>query len=168
MSVGLAHNRLLGARTSCLVPAGDGQSAIGRLWLLLASISHRTKPMQIWPPWPNGQGVGLLIRRLRARVPQGVLSLGGIASELPSETIFGQPAPANPAPPNPHRRTTRVQHTIPHNAKTNAQQTKLRMRKSGAKTHLRKLDWYNVAASHAKVRNEIVTGLIAHLSKAHD
>ena len=25
-----------------------------------------------WPPWPNGQGVGLLIRRLRARVPQGV------------------------------------------------------------------------------------------------
>jgi hypothetical protein len=24
------------------------------------------------PPWPNGQGVGLLIRRLRARVPQGV------------------------------------------------------------------------------------------------
>ena len=27
------------------------------------------------PPWPNGQGVGLLIRRLRARVPQGVLSL---------------------------------------------------------------------------------------------
>ena len=26
-----------------------------------------------WPPWPNGQGVGLLIRRLRVRVPQGVL-----------------------------------------------------------------------------------------------
>ena len=25
-----------------------------------------------WPPWPNGQGVGLLIRRLRVRVPQGV------------------------------------------------------------------------------------------------
>ena len=25
------------------------------------------------PPWPNGQGVGLLIRRLRVRVPQGVL-----------------------------------------------------------------------------------------------
>ena len=24
------------------------------------------------PPWPNGQGVGLLIRRLWARVPQGV------------------------------------------------------------------------------------------------
>ena len=23
------------------------------------------------PPWPNGQGVGLLIRRLRVRVPQG-------------------------------------------------------------------------------------------------
>ena len=27
------------------------------------------------PPWPNGQGVGLLIRRLRVRVPQGVLLL---------------------------------------------------------------------------------------------
>ncbi len=25
------------------------------------------------PTWPNGQGVGLLIRRLRVRVPQGVL-----------------------------------------------------------------------------------------------
>ncbi len=24
------------------------------------------------PPWPNGQGVGLLIGRLRVRVPQGV------------------------------------------------------------------------------------------------
>ena len=27
----------------------------------------------IRPPWPNGQGVGLLIRRLRVRVPQGVI-----------------------------------------------------------------------------------------------
>jgi hypothetical protein len=27
---------------------------------------------QFLPPWPNGQGVGLLIRRLRVRVPQGV------------------------------------------------------------------------------------------------
>jgi hypothetical protein len=26
----------------------------------------------MWPPWPNGQGVGLLIRRLWVRVPQGV------------------------------------------------------------------------------------------------
>ena len=24
------------------------------------------------PPWPNGQGVGLLIRRLRVKIPQGV------------------------------------------------------------------------------------------------
>ena len=29
--------------------------------------------VQTQPPWPNGQGVGLLIRRLRVRVPQGVL-----------------------------------------------------------------------------------------------
>ena len=28
------------------------------------------------PPWPNGQGVGLLIRRLRVRVPQGVILCG--------------------------------------------------------------------------------------------
>ena len=34
------------------------------------------------PPWPNGQGVGLLIRRLRVRVPQGVryLPIAVIAS----------------------------------------------------------------------------------------
>ena len=29
----------------------------------------------IEPPWPNGQGVGLLIRRLWVRVPQGVIAL---------------------------------------------------------------------------------------------
>ena len=29
-------------------------------------------PFAARPPWPNGQGVGLLLRRLRARVPQGV------------------------------------------------------------------------------------------------
>ena len=38
------------------------------------------QPMYV-PPWPNGQGVGLLIRRLRVRVPQGV-SLVGIAHDL--------------------------------------------------------------------------------------
>ena len=27
------------------------------------------------PPWPNGQGIGLLIRRLWARVPQGAIAL---------------------------------------------------------------------------------------------
>jgi hypothetical protein len=38
------------------------------------------------PPWPNGQGVGLLIRRLRVRVPQEVtwcpserMRFGGLA-----------------------------------------------------------------------------------------
>ena len=29
------------------------------------------------PPWPNGQGVGLLTRRLRVRVPQGVFDIHG-------------------------------------------------------------------------------------------
>ncbi len=33
---------------------------------------QKSRPTQLWPPWPNGQGVGLLIRRLRVRVPQGV------------------------------------------------------------------------------------------------
>ena len=32
------------------------------------------------PPWPNGQGVGLLIRRLRVRVPQGVAMLERMSS----------------------------------------------------------------------------------------
>ena len=35
------------------------------VWLHTSLDSHM-------PPWPNGQGVGLLIRRLRVRVPQGV------------------------------------------------------------------------------------------------
>ena len=29
------------------------------------------RQQQTWPPWPNGQGIGLLIRRLWVRVPQG-------------------------------------------------------------------------------------------------
>ena len=34
---------------------------------MISSISPKAKP-----PWPNGQGVGPLIRRLRVRVPQEV------------------------------------------------------------------------------------------------
>ena len=34
------------------------------------------------PPWPNGQGVGPLIRRLRVRVPQGVLLMQRHADEV--------------------------------------------------------------------------------------
>ena len=33
------------------------------------------------PPWPNGQGIGFLIRRLRAQVPQGV---GAVALDVPA------------------------------------------------------------------------------------
>ena len=36
---------------------------------------------QYVPPWPNGQGVGPLIRRLRAQVPQGV---GTVALDVPA------------------------------------------------------------------------------------
>jgi hypothetical protein len=38
------------------------------------------------PPWPNGQGVGLLIRRLRVRVPQGVRH--SIAAALSSGALL--------------------------------------------------------------------------------
>ena len=40
------------------------------------------------PPWPNGQGVGLLIRRLRVRVPQGV-SFTQCVHESLSMNLFG-------------------------------------------------------------------------------
>ena len=44
--------------------------------------THRVgRPLSIkllMPPWPNGQGVGLLIRRLWVRVPQGVRWLRGV------------------------------------------------------------------------------------------
>ena len=33
----------------------------------------RSRRFHCEPPWPNGQGVGLLIRRLWVRVPQGVI-----------------------------------------------------------------------------------------------
>ena len=39
------------------------------------------------PPWPNGQGVGLLIRRLRVRVPQGV-TLGFTVCEIHIFLLF--------------------------------------------------------------------------------
>jgi hypothetical protein len=37
-----------------------------------AAINIGNGTSSVRPPWPNGQGVGLLIRRLRVRVPQGV------------------------------------------------------------------------------------------------
>ena len=43
-----------------------------------AGASSSIRPCELGcqvPPWPNGQGVGPLIRRLRAQVPQGVLSV---------------------------------------------------------------------------------------------
>ena len=46
--------------------AHRGGRRCGRRWY-----GAQDLPMH-WPPWPNGQGVGLLIRRLRVRVPQGV------------------------------------------------------------------------------------------------
>ena len=46
------------------------------------------KAQQTWPPWPNGQGVGLLIRRLRVRVPQGVLRPVRESREMESAKIW--------------------------------------------------------------------------------
>ena len=37
-----------------------------------AAVTYLGADLWQQPPWPNGQGVGPLIRRLRVRVPQGV------------------------------------------------------------------------------------------------
>ena len=47
------------------------------------------RQQQTWPPWPNGQGVGLLIRRLRVRVPQG----GAYASANATQMERGEEKP---------------------------------------------------------------------------
>ena len=57
--------------SSCCRSANE---ATGRMRMSVRTQITKTKDMwSIVPPWPNGQGVGLLIRRLRVRVPQGVL-----------------------------------------------------------------------------------------------
>ena len=53
----------------CLARAGGSRALRARGKLHVLSGSGRESEE---PPWPNGQGVGLLIRRLRVRVPQGV------------------------------------------------------------------------------------------------
>ena len=50
------------------------------------------------PPWPNGQGVGLLIRRLRVRVPQGVLCCAQHPMVLDGQSGH-QPPAERPYPP---------------------------------------------------------------------
>ena len=45
----------------------------GEIWLLHMDDSCICL-QHSWPPWPNGQGVGPLIRRLWVRVPQGVFA----------------------------------------------------------------------------------------------
>ena len=54
----------------CLARAGGSRELRARRKLHVVSGSGRECEE---PPWPNGQGVGLLIRRLRVQVPQGVL-----------------------------------------------------------------------------------------------
>ena len=53
------------------------------------------------PPWPNGQGVGLPIRRLRARVPQGVYCHAGkhhSHAALQHEPSLREAVPISPEP----------------------------------------------------------------------
>ena len=54
----------------CLARAGGSRQLCARWEAAVLSGSCRGNEE---PPWPNGQGVGLLIRRLRVQVPQGVL-----------------------------------------------------------------------------------------------
>ena len=70
------------------------------------------------PPWPNGQGVGPLIRRLRARVPQGVLclrhselsgSLEVLGQAALDWQVGGQSTPLSPRAPEPVRAAVGLQ-----------------------------------------------------------
>lgn len=64
-------------------PAGAPQRWERRRWRLSPhALQHAG------PPWPNGQGVGLLIRRLRARVPQGVLL--GLGPKMRRRSTWGR------------------------------------------------------------------------------
>ena len=56
-----------------------------------ANHDMQERQQQTWPPWPNGQGVGLLIRRLRVRVPQGVLKPVRESREMESAKIWEGP-----------------------------------------------------------------------------
>ena len=49
-----------------------GQVQPARSWRNVAAPIVMSGGLAQEPPWPNGQGVGPLIRRLRVQVPQGV------------------------------------------------------------------------------------------------
>ena len=54
-----------------------GQVQPARSWRNVAAPIVMSGGLAQEPPWPNGQGVGPLIRRLQVRVPQGVLGADG-------------------------------------------------------------------------------------------
>ena len=66
--------------------AGDGALACPN-WILGAATPCAE------PPWPNGQGVGPLIRRLRVRVPQGVLICGYGRAVIARPFAYSLPPP---------------------------------------------------------------------------
>ena len=63
------HNTTLGA-LPIGVPDRPDFTRIGYTWILRLLFHDLFLASQ--PPWPNGQRVGPLIRRLRVRIPQGV------------------------------------------------------------------------------------------------
>ena len=68
-----------GCEHAAACPSTRRQAEDARAQLLRDGARRTTQIMiivsmtDIVPPWPNGQGVGLLIRRLRVRVPPGVI-----------------------------------------------------------------------------------------------
>ena len=63
------HRDMQGFDSSSLAMAGFVLWVSQPFWAARIEAQECAQPK---PPWPNGQGVGLLIRRLRVRVPQGV------------------------------------------------------------------------------------------------
>ena len=68
---GHSYAWLLPRAVKCVLLGGQVQP--GRSWRKVAAPIVMSGGLAQEPPWPNGQGVELLIRRLRVQVPQGVL-----------------------------------------------------------------------------------------------
>ena len=70
---GHSYARLLPRAVRCVLVEGQVQPA--RSWRKVAAQIVMSDSLAQEPPWPNGQGVGLLIRRLWVQVPQGVYAV---------------------------------------------------------------------------------------------
>ena len=63
------------AHGNCAATSAKHTHVLDHVYLLAHPFVRLCDGTSLKPRWPNGQGVGLLIRRLRVRVPQGVLSI---------------------------------------------------------------------------------------------